>query len=98
MEGLEALKSQSQKWNLASDIALLEALRNYSARFGEKTKDLVGKIEDLSSNVIESETKLRNTFNEFMMLSNTQFIESVSDIFVELRSVFILCVAILESV
>jgi hypothetical protein len=72
------LKSEVDSWSLASDCKLLEYLQTFSNGLTEKTKTFVGKVEDLTFDVAESEVCLRNTFNEFLMLGNSQFIENVS--------------------
>lgn len=77
IEGVDNLKSEVTNWSLASDIKFLEFLRQYSNKFVEKANNLLNNVEELNSDVIESEVGLRNTFNEFMMMSNTQFIENV---------------------
>lgn len=74
----ELLKGHADNWNLACDIKLLDYLQKFSLDLSVKTKDLVSKVEDLRSDVSESDVRLRNTFNEFLMLANSQFIENVS--------------------
>ena len=41
-----------------------------------KSKDLIRKVDDLSFHVVDSEIRLRNTFNEFIMLADSQFMEN----------------------
>jgi len=72
------LKDESRAWNLASDSKLLEYLQQFSAGVTDRTKSFVDKVDNLSFEVSESEVSLKNTFNEFLMLGNSQFIENVS--------------------
>jgi WASH complex subunit FAM21 len=74
----ELLSNNADKWNLSCDIKLLDYLQKFSLDLSVKTKDLVNKVEDLGSDVSEADVRLRNTFNEFLMLANSQFIENVS--------------------
>jgi hypothetical protein len=69
-------------WSLESDIKLQEYLAAFSRRLGQKTKDVVDKVENLSTDVGDADVRLRNTFNEFLMLGDTQFIENVSVILI----------------
>ena len=77
MDQLKSLENDVPNWTLASDMKLLDILRLYSINLNERTNSLIEKVEDLSSDVCTSQVKLRNTFNEFMMMSDTQFIENV---------------------
>lgn len=76
---MEELSSTVESWNLAADIKLLDFMQNFSKDLSEKTKVLVDKVEELTCDTAETEVRLRNTFNEFLMLANSQFIENVSD-------------------
>lgn len=77
---MEELKEETKKWTLASDAKLFSYLQKLSSDMNSKTKTFVSKVEDLTFDVAESEVSLRNTFNEFLMLGNTQFIENVRNI------------------
>jgi len=78
MSDFNELESKVEAWTLENDIQLLSALREYSATLGSRTISLIDRVDELSSNVTVAQTRLRNMFNEFMMMSNTQFIENVS--------------------
>ncbi len=79
MDGPEVSElKQESRWTLASDEKILSVLRNFSTDIADKTKKLVDKIDEIDFEVYETEVKLRNTFNEFLILANTQFIENVS--------------------
>ena len=78
LENAVELEKEAQSgWNLGTDQKLLAALGKFSTSLGEKTQSLVGKVDELSSDTVEVECKLRNTFNDFLMLADTQFIENV---------------------
>jgi hypothetical protein len=74
---ISGLKSEAITWNLSSDSKLLESLQQFSDDITSKTKSFVEKIDELAFDVSESELYLKNTFNEFLMLGNGQFIENV---------------------
>ena len=79
LENAGELEQEAQTgWNLGTDQKLLAALNQFSKSLGEKTQSLVGKVDELSSDTVEVECKLRNTFNDFLMLADSQFIENVS--------------------
>lgn len=76
---MDELKSEAKGvWTLSSDAKLQAYLSSFSTNLAQKTKALSEKIDDLSNDTDETEVRLRNTFNEFLLLSNTQFIENVS--------------------
>ncbi len=78
MVDYEALKSEAPTWTLASDQKLLELLQKITADFTDKSQACIQKVDQLNFDVSESSVGLRNTFNEFLMLGNSQFIENVS--------------------
>ncbi|RYY89278.1 hypothetical protein EON63_00990 [archaeon] len=65
-------------WNLSVDEKLLKALGNFSSKIVERTKVCIRHMDELSYEIADSEVSLKNTFNEFLLLGNTQFIENVS--------------------
>lgn len=75
MTTLDDLKKNTQ-WSLQSDIQLFDYLQSFSNNLTVKTKTLVDQVEDLSHETAEIDVRLRNTFNEFLMLADTQFIEN----------------------
>ncbi len=74
---LNLLKEEAHIWNLASDGNLLNLLRNFSVNLSDRTRTLVANIDSVSGDALDSETRLRNTLNDFLFLSNNQFIENV---------------------
>jgi hypothetical protein len=74
---ISELKGEAKTWSLASDSKLLEYLQQFSAGVTDRTKSFANKVDDLSFDVSDSEVRLKNTFNDFLMLGNSQFIENV---------------------
>ena len=74
---VSSLKGEVKQWRLSSDMSLQSYLSEFSQSVADKTKALVGKIDDLGNDVSEADVSLRNTFCEFIMLANSQFIENV---------------------
>ena len=76
---IDSLKVEARdNWTLASDQHLVAYLRQFSSELTGKTKSIVDRIDALGDDVDEAESRLRNTFNEFLNLANSQFIENVS--------------------
>ena len=63
------------------DIKLMEYLQSFSNNVSERTRNLMEKIDDLSYDTCDANVRLRNTFNEFLLLADSQFIENVSFVF-----------------
>ena len=78
MEETDELIQDANSWSLGSDQKLLAALQKFSSNVGERSKSLAAKVDDLGSNAVEVECRLRNTFNDFLMLADLQFVENVS--------------------
>jgi hypothetical protein len=75
---MEALKAEAREnWTLASDQRLTAYLSSFSHDLTQKTKGIVDRIDSLADDVDEADICLRNTFNEFNNLANSQFIENV---------------------
>ena len=77
MDGSDELSKEVSCWDLASDAKLLAALNRFSTSICQKSKALLDTVDNLHYNTIEAECDLRNTFNEFLTLADTQFIENV---------------------
>ena len=73
---LENLSDDREEWSLDSDMRLFEALKHFSASIVERSQAVENKIDSLCSRTVQTDVRLRNTFNEFLMLCNTQFIEN----------------------
>lgn len=78
MDDSSSLLQETKSWDLGSDEKLLNALIRFSGHICEKSKSLQAAVDDLNSDSVEVECNLRNTFNEFLSLADTQFIENVS--------------------
>lgn len=74
----QELQKETASWTLASDEKLLEHLKAFSNSVVNRTKQCAEQVDTLAFDVAESEVSLRNAFNDFLMLGNTQFIENVS--------------------
>ena len=79
-----SLQNEVENWSLQSDVKLIEYLGNMSDSIKEKTSKLTESMEDLDGDVSVADVRLRNTFNEFFMLANSQFIENVSRLLIYL--------------
>jgi hypothetical protein len=91
---LELIK-ETENWNLRSDETLLKSLKSFSDNLKERASLLVQSLDDLNFETVEVECNLKNTFNEFLMLVDTQFIENVSLLFINLyRSIKFLYIQI----
>ncbi|KAI9910362.1 hypothetical protein PsorP6_010974 [Peronosclerospora sorghi] len=66
----------SAKWTLHSDHELHTYLQRYSTEFFARTKDLENQMRDLAAETDAAHVRLKNTLNEFLMLSNNQFVEN----------------------
>ncbi|KAJ0397508.1 hypothetical protein P43SY_005634 [Pythium insidiosum] len=75
-EALQALAKEVNKWTLHSDRELHLFLKSYSAELFERTKTLENQVRDVAMEADAAHVRLRNTFNQFLMLSNNQFIEN----------------------
>jgi len=72
----DPLVSQASSWSLASDSRLLEALQELSTQLSNQTKQVQQQLDQLAVTTNKTATRLANTTNNFMLLSNTQFIEA----------------------
>jgi WASH complex subunit FAM21 len=78
MNNSSELITETEKWNLRSDEKLLESLKLFSDNLNKRASLLVQNLDNLNYETVDAECNLRNTFNEFLMLADTQFIENVS--------------------
>ncbi|XP_041473372.1 WASH complex subunit 2-like isoform X11 [Lytechinus variegatus] len=70
------IRKSSQNWSLASDAGLLLYLQDFSKKMMGKTSDLEKRMESLVHDAKSADSRVHNTFNDFLMLANTQFIEN----------------------
>ncbi|KAE9092248.1 hypothetical protein PF005_g17994 [Phytophthora fragariae] len=73
---LADLARQVSSWTLHSDHELDAFLKQYSADLFVRTKDLKDSVRDIAAEADAAHVRLKNTFNQFLMLSNNQFIEN----------------------
>jgi hypothetical protein len=74
---MEELRTEVTSWSLASDQKLLEAIQKFSTQVIDQARNCTKVVNELGYDVTASEVTLRNTFNEFLMLGNNQFMENV---------------------
>ncbi|XP_035393080.1 WASH complex subunit 2C isoform X7 [Cygnus atratus] len=73
---LEEIRKGSQSWSLASDAGLLRFLQEFSQQTISRTHEIKKQVDGLISETKAADCRLHNVFNDFLMLSNTQFIEN----------------------
>ncbi|XP_040983437.1 WASH complex subunit 2A-like isoform X6 [Aquila chrysaetos chrysaetos] len=73
---LEEIRKGSQSWSLASDAGLLHFLQEFSQQTISRTHEIKKQVDGLISETKAADCRLHNVFNDFLMLSNTQFIEN----------------------
>ncbi|XP_055576138.1 WASH complex subunit 2C isoform X4 [Falco cherrug] len=73
---LEEIRKGSQSWSLASDAGLLRFLQEFSQQTISRTHEIKKQVDGLISETKATDCRLHNVFNDFLMLSNTQFIEN----------------------
>ncbi|RLN45011.1 hypothetical protein BBJ29_003912 [Phytophthora kernoviae] len=75
-KNLSDLAKEVSNWTLHSDHDLHVFLKRYSANLFERTKELEDSVRDIAAEADSAHVRLKNTFNQFLMLSNNQFIEN----------------------
>eukprot|EP00727_Mastigamoeba_balamuthi_P007524 m51a1_g3392 hypothetical protein (1239) ;mRNA; r:515507-519512 len=73
---LEELRDNTRSWNLACDYGMLTYLQGFSTMLLGRTRALQSQIDGLGHQAKAASANVHNTFNQFLMLSNTQFIEN----------------------
>uniref|UniRef100_A0A3P9Q2Q5 Uncharacterized protein n=1 Tax=Poecilia reticulata TaxID=8081 RepID=A0A3P9Q2Q5_POERE len=74
---LEEIRQQSANWSLAADSGLFLFLQDFSQRMLSKTHEIEKQLDSLIRDTKATDSHLHSVFNDFLMLSNTQFIENV---------------------
>ena len=59
-------------------LQLLLYLKQFSSNIISRTTELEKQVNTLSTETKGTDTRMNNMFNDFLMLSNIQFVESVS--------------------
>ena len=57
---------------------MLHYLKDFSQRMVGKTHNIEKQVNTLIGEARATDTRVNNVFNDFLMLSNIQFVESVS--------------------
>uniref|UniRef100_A0A665VQM0 WASH complex subunit 2-like n=1 Tax=Echeneis naucrates TaxID=173247 RepID=A0A665VQM0_ECHNA len=73
---LEELRQNSANWSLAADSGLFLLLQDFSQRMLSKTHEIEKQLDSLIRDTKATDSCLHSVFNDFLMLSNTQFIEN----------------------
>ncbi|KAI1303194.1 hypothetical protein HDE_02477 [Halotydeus destructor] len=73
---LDDLSKEKERWSLASDLKLLEVLKDFSTTFFDRSHKVCDKIDDLSYDATDKSTKVSNVVNDLQKLANSQFIEN----------------------
>ncbi|XP_068424088.1 WASH complex subunit 2 isoform X2 [Clinocottus analis] len=73
---LEEMRQNSANWSLAADSGLFLFLQDFSQRMLSKTHDIEKQLDSLIRDTKNTDSCLHSVFNDFLMLSNTQFIEN----------------------
>ncbi|XP_041123962.1 WASH complex subunit 2 isoform X2 [Polyodon spathula] len=73
---LEEMRKTSENWSLAADSGLLLFLQDFSQRMMSKTHEIEKQLDGLIRDTKATDCCLHTVFNDFLMLSNTQFIEN----------------------
>ncbi|XP_037661230.1 WASH complex subunit 2-like isoform X9 [Choloepus didactylus] len=73
---VEEIRKSSQNWSLAADAGLLQFLQEFSQQTISRTHEIKKQVDGLIRETKATDCRLHNVFNDFLMLSNTQFIEN----------------------
>uniref|UniRef100_A0A3Q2NQU4 WASH complex subunit 2 n=1 Tax=Fundulus heteroclitus TaxID=8078 RepID=A0A3Q2NQU4_FUNHE len=73
---LEEIRQHSANWSLAADSGLFLCLQDFSQRMLSKTHEIEKQLDSLIRDTKATDSRLHSVFNDFLMLSNTQFIEN----------------------
>ncbi|KAM4730529.1 WASH complex subunit 2C isoform 2-T2 [Anableps anableps] len=73
---LEEIRQHSANWSLAADSGLFLFLQDFSQRMLSKTHEIEKQLDSLIRDTKATDSHLHSVFNDFLMLSNTQFIEN----------------------
>lgn len=73
---MEEMQKSSTNWSLAADSGLFLFLRDFSQRMLSKTHEIEKQLDGLIRDTKATDSQLHTVFNDFLMLSNTQFIEN----------------------
>ncbi|XP_014010517.2 WASH complex subunit 2 isoform X4 [Salmo salar] len=72
----EEMRQTSTNWSLAADSGLFLFLQDFSQRMLSKTHEIEKQLDGLIRDTKATDCCVHTVFNDFLMLSNTQFIEN----------------------
>eukprot|EP01137_Pigoraptor_chileana_P001190 Opistho-2@38453 len=72
----DEIKGNAGRWSLAGDAGMLLYLKDFSQRMTTRTHEIESQIDSFYWETEQTGARLYNIFNEFLLLSNTQFIEN----------------------
>ncbi|KAM9477837.1 WASH complex subunit 2 isoform 2-T2 [Clarias gariepinus] len=73
---LDEMRKNSVNWSLAADSGLFLYLQDFSQRMVSKTHEIEKQLDGLIRDTKATDSCLHTVFNDFLMLSNIQFIEN----------------------
>uniref|UniRef100_M4BJ66 WASH complex subunit FAM21 n=1 Tax=Hyaloperonospora arabidopsidis (strain Emoy2) TaxID=559515 RepID=M4BJ66_HYAAE len=73
---LADLSQDVSNWTLHSDHSLHTFLKRYSSDLFVRTKALEDRVRDIAADADAAYVRLKNTLNQFLLLSNNQFMEN----------------------
>src|SRR5690606_28708071 len=73
---LDKMRKEVPDWSLASDSNLLKYITEWGERLKSKTFEVQKEVNNLSLLTSSIDIQLHNTFNSFLLLSNSQFVEN----------------------
>ncbi|XP_078788157.1 WASH complex subunit 2 isoform X7 [Oryzias latipes] len=73
---VEEIRQHSANWSLAADSGLFLYLQDFSQKMLSKTHEIEKQLDSLIRDTKATDSRLHSVFNDFLMLSNTQFIEN----------------------
>ncbi|KAF4090256.1 hypothetical protein AMELA_G00049900 [Ameiurus melas] len=73
---LDEMRKDSASWSLAADSGLFLYLQDFSQWMLSKTHEIEKQLDGLIRDTKATDSCLHTVFNEFLMLSNIQFIEN----------------------
>ncbi|KAM8924532.1 WASH complex subunit 2A-like [Pelodytes ibericus] len=73
---LDEIGRSGHNWSLGADAGLLNFLREFSQQTISRTHEIEKQLDGLIRETKATDCRVHNVFNDFLMLSNTQFIEN----------------------
>jgi len=74
---LDELRASARTWTAACDYGLLTYLRSFSSQLLDRTRAVQSQVDGLVYQARAADANVHSTLNQFLMLSNSQFIENV---------------------